>query len=87
MKIHYLKQNQIIFTYCNYPSTLQESIKRIGITFPLRIKKQGMDYVCIDGHKRLSVLHNLNSELEIPVLIEGDGSMRTQSSWSQMNHH
>lgn len=87
MKVHHIPSSQIIFTKCAYPTALAESMERIGIVFPLRLRWQNDSYVCLDGHKRLSVLAALKKETEVPALIENDGSMRTQGSWHFMNHH
>ena len=54
MKVHHIPSSQIIFTKCAYPTALAESMERIGIVFPLRLRWQNDSYVCLDGHKRLS---------------------------------
>lgn len=87
MKIHYIAKELIQYETREYAPSLAASIKRIGITFPLRLKRKANGYECVDGHKRMSVICKLSEIKEVPAVIEDDGSMRTQGSWSLMNHH
>lgn len=94
MRITYIDMENIDYSECEYDEMLFQSIKRIGCSFPIRVIQKGTRYECIDGHKRLSILHELlkqealtKDRRKIAVMIQNDGSMRSDGGWSLRNHH
>lgn len=53
-------------------SLLQQSIKMIGLRFPIRVKKAGGEYVLIDGSRRLSALKALRVEKVSAYVIDDE---------------
>lgn len=88
MRIDQLTMEDIEFSYTPYSDALQQSVLRMGFAFPIQVRKQGSHYLCLDGHKRLSILQDMqDSSLRfhnIPVVIMN--SARSASTKS-MNHH
>ena len=60
MQIHHGILQQFQFTKKDYPSTLKDSLIRIGCNFPLLVIKENDKLVVCDGHKRLSALYDLS---------------------------
>lgn len=92
MKIQKIAIQEISFTYCSYDEELKDSIKRIGLSFPIKVSVQETSYQCIDGHKRLSVLQDLLKEnedslQEVYVIVMNDGSSRSNDCWRGRNTH
>lgn len=92
MKIQKLLIKEISFTYCPYDNELKDSIKRIGLSFPIKVSIDKDTYLCVDGHKRLSVLYDLLQEgIEnrqyVSVIVTNDGSSRSNDCWRGRNTH
>ena len=49
----------IQYQYKEYSKSLYDSILRIGFSFPISVRQSENGYQCLDGHKRLSVLHDI----------------------------
>lgn len=75
-----IKINEIKFTYKPYNNSLLESIKARGICLPVKVNEENDSYICIDGHKRLSVLQDLNIDYVV-VMINNDFSKAGSSFW------
>lgn len=94
MRIKKIKISDIQFTYCHYDMDLLLSIKRIGLSFPIKIKDTENGYICNDGQKRLSVLLDLQKDETMPFdtkevhcIVINDGSSRSNDCWRQRNTH
>ena len=94
MRIHQLDYEVIQYQPCSYDRSLEESILRIGCSFPLHVEIRNHSYVCIDGKKRLSALHELDRQgrLEakrrlVPVMIINAGDFRSTPQHRIRNHH
>lgn len=95
MRIKKVDYHQIRFEYKNYSDSMYDSIKRIGFSFPIKVNiDENGDYYCIDGHKRLSALHDLlkqesgyDKRKEVPFIVYNDGSSRSNDCWRSRNTH
>lgn len=94
MRVRGLKLNQICFVYQTYDQTLYDSIKRIGFSFPITVRKEDDQYICLDGHKRLSVLTDLLKEDphykrgdQVNVIIKNNGDERSNDCSRGRNTH
>ncbi len=86
MRITKLNIDDIEFNIKEYDEILKSSIERIGLSFPVKVEKVGNGYHCIDGHKRLSVLKDLNMN-EVITIINNNGNNRSNDCWRGRNHH
>ncbi|MBS7124642.1 MAG: sensor histidine kinase, partial [Coprobacillus sp.] len=59
MRIRKINFQEINFEYCPYPQSMYDSIKRIGLSFPIKVNIIDGKYYCKDGHKRLSIIQDL----------------------------
>lgn len=59
MRIRKINFQEINFEYCSYPQSMYDSIKRIGLSFPIKVNIINGKYYCKDGHKRLSIIQDL----------------------------
>lgn len=92
MKIKKLLITEIDFRYCLYDNELKESIKRIGLSFPIKVSINNGRYRCVDGHKRLSIMQDLLQEGKeaiecVNVVVTNDGSSRSNDCWRGRNTH
>lgn len=90
MKIQNIAFDEIKYESCKYSENLKKSIKRIALSFPIKVQIIDQQYVCIDGHKRMSAIHDLHLQgyqklHMIPVIVMNNA--RTANGWSIMNHH
>ena len=91
MRVEKIAFEKIQYQQSQYSPNLRDSLIRIGISFPLRVKLSETGYECTDGHKRLSCIHDLLNEKEysklkmIPVIVENH--TRTAPPMSMKNHH
>ena len=53
MRIRKINFQEINFEYCPYPQSMYDSIKRIGLSFPIKVNIIDGQYYCKDGNKRL----------------------------------
>lgn len=90
MKITYITLDQIDFQEVDYRTSLYESIKRKGITIPIKASIIHNRYYCKDGNKRLSIIKRLKKEgidKKIAVIATNDGSTRSSECWNSRNTH
>ncbi|MGN1183128.1 MAG: ParB N-terminal domain-containing protein [Faecalibacillus sp.] len=94
MRIKKINYQYIHFEYKQYSQSLYDSIKRIGLSFPIKVNMIDHQYYCIDGHKRLSAIQDLlknekgyEKRQEIPFIIYNDGSTRSNDCWRSRNTH
>ncbi len=86
--------NDIEFEYKEYEQSLYQSVERIGFSFPISVNIIDNKYICIDGHKRLSVLKDIlmnNPDYkrgsEVVVLVKNNENSRSQDCWRGRNTH
>ena len=94
MRIIKVPLNEINFIKTEYNQNLYESIIRIGFSFPIKVSLSDEGYVCIDGHKRLSVLSDILKEdplykrgNKVTVIIENSTNVRSNDCWRGRNTH
>lgn len=95
MRVIALNLDQIQYDKKEVPETLKESVLRRGLAFPLKVNQIDDDhYVCIDGHKRLTILNELKEMVpdhrylkQIPVIIQNSENVRTNDAWRGRNVH
>lgn len=92
MRIEKKHLTEIKFKTTAYEPSLYVSLKRIGLTFPIKIKECASGYECVDGHKRLSAIQailkddpNFPKFQEINVIVTNYA--RSDAPWSIHNHH
>ena len=94
MRIRKINFQEINFEYCPYPQSMYDSIKRIGLSFPIKVNIIDGQYYCKDGHKRLSIIQDLlknevgyEKRRDVPYIIYNDGSSRSNDCWRDRNMH
>lgn len=94
MRIIKVPLSQIQFQYTTYSKNLYDSILRIGFSFPVKVMQENNQYRCIDGHKRLSVLHdilihqpNYHRGDQVCIIVENNGNTRSNDCWRGRNTH
>ena len=53
MRIHQLDINDIQYQKKEYSDSLLSSVKRIGLSIPVKVRYENGQYYCQDGHKVL----------------------------------
>ncbi|MBO6048039.1 MAG: ParB N-terminal domain-containing protein [Erysipelotrichaceae bacterium] len=92
MRIKELSINEIKFERKNYKESLMNSIERIGFSFPIKVKHSDGEYVCVDGHKRLSALEDLihkgskRSEMVKVIIVDSDDNRSNDCSRGRNVH-
>lgn len=56
MRIRKINFQEINFEYRSYPQSMYDSVRRIGLSFPVKVDIIDGKYYCKDGHKRLSII-------------------------------
>ncbi|MEG0275770.1 MAG: hypothetical protein RR630_01970 [Coprobacillus sp.] len=94
MRIIKVDLSKIEYTYQQYDQSLYDSILRIGFSFPLSVELKDNHYRCLDGHKRLSVLHDIlidNPDYkrghEVCIIIKNNDNTRSNDCWRGRNSH
>lgn len=95
MRIKKIDFEKIDYEYKDYTSSMYDSVKRIGLSFPIKVNiNQDGQYYCIDGHKRLSIIHDLlenedgsEKRRSVPFIVYNDGSSRSNDCWRSRNTH
>lgn len=94
MRITKLPISLIQYQYKPYSQELYDSVLRIGFSFPIKVSKYGDQYQCIDGNKRLSVLHDILINIpdyhrghQVCVIVENNGDSRSNDCWRGRNTH
>lgn len=94
MRIISLQLSQINFNRKEYESSLEESVLRRGLAFPLKVRFENDMYYCEDGHKRLTILEQLSFKDEnhryvrnIPVILVNTDMNRSNDCWRNRNIH
>lgn len=94
MRMKKVNVNDISYVTTEYAMCLKESIERMGLCFAIKVKVCDGKYICQDGHKRLSAIHDLLSEgkaasriVFVNVIVVNDGSTRSNDCWNGRNSH
>ena len=94
MRIISLSLSQIQFETKDYEFSLKESVLKRGLAFPLKIRIENDQYICEDGHKRLTILSELalidpnhKYVLKIPVILVNTSNNRSNDCWRGRNVH
>lgn len=94
MRIRQLSIDEIQFTRKDYSETLLASVKRIGFSFPIQVRIENDQYVCVDGHKRLTILKDILKEdpsykrgRNVHVIIKNNGDQRSNDCSRGRNTH
>lgn len=94
MRIISLHLSQIQFDRKDYEPSLEESVLRRGLAFPLKVKFENGVYYCEDGHKRLTILEKLSYNdkqhryvQKIPVILVNTDMNRSNDCWRDRNMH
>lgn len=94
--MRYIKADisKIQYTYVSYTPQLKDSILRIGFSFPIHVNVDNDQYICIDGHKRLSALHDILIEnphyhrgSQVCILVKNNNNARSSDCWRGRNTH
>lgn len=51
MRIRRINYRKIHFEYKEYSQSMYDSVKRIGLSFPIKVNIKDGQYYCLDGHK------------------------------------
>lgn len=94
MRIISLPLEVIQFERKQYESSLEESVLRRGLAFPIKVRFENDQYYCEDGHKRLTILEILSKKdpnhrylKKIPVILINTDLNRSNDCWRGRNVH
>lgn len=94
MRMKKLALDKIQYEYTQYNENLYQSVLRIGFSFPIYVQQIENEYQCIDGHKRLSVLHDILKDdpcykrgNQVNVVIKNNDDIRSNDCWRGRNTH
>ena len=93
MRIQQIDIEEISFIKKNYSESLYESIKLIGLSFPIKVVIENGKYYCQDGHKRISAIYDMIDEdvyhkrRKINIVVMNNGNSRSNDCWRVKNMH
>ncbi len=93
MRIQQIDIEEINFIKKDYSKSLYESIKRIGLSFPIKVVIENGKYYCQDGHKRISAIYDMIDEdvyhkrRKINIVVMNNGNSRSNDCWRVKNMH
>ena len=93
MRIQQVDISEIIYVDKEYTSSMYESIKRIGLSFPIKVIIKDGKYYCQDGHKRISAINGMVNEdiyqkrRMINIVVMNNGNNRSNDCWRVKNMH
>lgn len=93
MRIQQVDIEDIIYIEKDYSKSLYESIKRIGLSFPVKVIIEDDKYYCQDGHKRISAIYDMIDEdvyskrRKINIVVMNNGNSRSNDCWRVKNMH
>lgn len=94
MRIIKVELSKIKYNYQQYDQSLYDSILRIGFSFPISVAIKDNQYICLDGHKRLSVLKDILSQMpdykkgqDVCVVVKNNDNTRSNDCWRGRNSH
>lgn len=86
MRVIELDIKDIEYTQVEISDVLYESVKRIGLSFPIKVNVLDEGYICIDGNKRLTALERLGKSKVLAIVLN-NGNNRSNDCWRGRNHH
>lgn len=93
MRIQQVDISEIIYIKKDYTDSMYESIKRIGLSFPIKVIIKEGKYYCHDGHKRISAINDMvNEEVykirsKVKIIVINNGNNRSNDCWRDRNRH
>ncbi len=82
-----MKIEDIDYTKKEYSKELYDSVKRIGLSFPIKLRLLSDNhYECTDGHKRLTILEELGIA-DVNAIVINNGNNRSNDCWRNRNYH
>ena len=93
MRVQQVDIEEIIFIKKDYRKSMYESIKRIGLSFPIKVVIEDGKYYCQDGHKRLSAIASMEKlevykkRRKINIIVINNGNSRSNDCWRGRNMH
>ena len=93
MRIQQVDITEVFFQTKEYTQGMYESIKRIGLSFPIKVVIEDGKYYCQDGHKRLSAIMDMKEEeiyfkrRKINIIVMNNGNSRSNDCWRGRNMH
>lgn len=93
MRIQQVDISEIIYVNKEYTNSMYESIKRIGLSFPIKVIIKDGKYYCQDGHKRISAINEMvNDDIYqkrrmINIVVMNNGNSRSNDCWRVKNMH
>lgn len=93
MRVQQVDIKEIVFVKKDYRESMYESIKRIGLSFPVKVIIEDDKYYCIDGHKRLSAIMDMKEDeiyakrRKINIIVMNNGNSRSNDCWCSKNMH
>ena len=93
MRVQQVDIEEIVFIKKDYRKSMYESIKRIGLSFPIKVVIEDGKYYCQDGHKRLSAIANMEKlevykkRRKINIIVINNGNSRSNDCWRGRNMH
>ncbi|MFQ8706276.1 MAG: hypothetical protein ACLR9T_09450 [Thomasclavelia sp.] len=93
MRIQQIDISEIIYEKKDFTDSMYESIKRIGLSFPIKVIIKNGRYYCQDGHKRISAINEMISEdiyqkrRKINIIVMNNGNNRSNDCWRVKNMH
>lgn len=94
MRIIKVELSKIKYNYQQYDQSLYDSILRIGFSFPISVTIKDNQYICLDGHKRLSVLKDILIHIpdykrgqDVCVIVKNNDNTRSNDCWRGRNSH
>ncbi|MCR1960512.1 hypothetical protein CWE04_00815 [Thomasclavelia cocleata] len=93
MRIQQVDISEIIYEKKDFTDSMYESIKRIGLSFPIKVIIKNDKYYCQDGHKRISAINKMINEdiyqkrRKINIVVMNNGNSRSNDCWRVKNMH
>ena len=93
MRVQQVDISEIIYEKKDFTDSMYESIKRIGLSFPIKVIIKDDKYYCLDGHKRISAIHEMINEdiyqkrRKINIVVMNNGNNRSNDCWRVRNMH
>lgn len=93
MRIQQVDISEIIYEKKDFTDSMYESIKRIGLSFPIKVIIENDKYYCQDGHKRISAISKMINEdiyqkrRKINIVVMNNGNSRSNDCWRVKNMH
>lgn len=93
MRIQQVDITEINYLEKEFSQSMYDSIKRIGLSFPIKVRIEDDKYYCEDGHKRLSAISKMvddeiyQKRRKINIIVINNGNTRSNDCWRSRNTH